>query len=152
MHPEDDGIIKDIKDLQETMERLLLDFSRLRTPLMLGKESVWRPHTDVYETEKAFVVRMEIAGMDPADMSVVLHDRVLTIRGIRRDPVPMGRKHFHMMEIRVGPFERNLEIPPEVHISALEAHYDNGYLIVSINKGVKSFRVRERVIPVERGT
>lgn len=152
MKPQDDDIIKDIRHLQETMERLLSDFSRLHTPLLLSKESVWRPLTDVYETDKEYVIRMEIAGMDPDDFNVTLHRRVLTIKGIRRDPTTQGGKHFHKMEISVGPFECNVEIPSSVQISSLEAHYENGYLLVKIDKGVRGFKGAERVIPVERGT
>jgi HSP20 family protein len=152
MCPRDDDIIEDIKHLQETMERLLSDFAGMRTPLLLGKESVWRPLTDVYETEKEFVVRMDVAGMNPGDFDVLLHGRVLTIKGVRRDPTPTGRKHFHKMEISLGPFERNIAIPPDVQISSLEAHYENGYLMIRIDKGLKRLRYRERIIPVERGS
>ena len=72
MRARDDDFIRDIRHLQETMERLLSDFSRLRMPLLLSKESVWHPLTDVYETDKEFVIRMEIPGMDPADFNVTL--------------------------------------------------------------------------------
>jgi HSP20 family protein len=151
MRPQDDDFIRDIRHLQETMERLLSDFSRLHTPLLLGKESVWRPFTDVYETEDEYVIRMEIAGMDPEDFSVTLHNRVFTIRGVRRDPPPGAQRHFHKMEISVGPFERNVEIPPNISISGTEAHYENGYLLIKISKGEGTLRHGERTIPVERG-
>jgi len=148
--PEDD-IISDIRHLQETMERLLLDFSRFHIPLLLGKETVWRPLTDVYETETHYVIRMEIAGMDPKDFNIVLRNRMLTIRGTRRDPTPPGRKHFHKMEISVGPFERNVEIPETIRVASIEAHYENGYLLVIIEKGGDGRKSGERTIPVERG-
>jgi HSP20 family protein len=151
MPPEDDDIMKDIGYLQETMERLLSDFSRFHTPLMLGKESVWRPLTDVYETGGELVIRMDVAGMDSRDFDLALHGRMLTIRGVRRDPMPSGRRHFHKMEISLGPFERNIEIPPSIQVSSLEAHYENGYLVVKIAKGTKRISHRERIISVERG-
>jgi len=151
MPPRDDEIMKDIRYLQETMERLLSDFSSLKTPLVLGKEPVWRPLTDVYETERELVIRMDVAGMDPHDFDLALRGRVLTIRGVRRDPTPTTKKHFHKMEISLGPFERNIEIPSRLQISSLEAHYDNGYLLVKIGKGAKRFAQRERIISVERG-
>jgi HSP20 family protein len=147
----DDEIMKDIRYLHETMERLLSDFSRLRTPLLLSEASVWRPLTDVYETDKELVVRMDVAGMDPTDFDLVLRGRVLTIRGVRRDPMPSARKHFHKMEISLGPFERNVFIPPDVHIGSMEAHYDNGFLVVRITKGARRASHKERAISVERG-
>jgi HSP20 family protein len=151
MCPRDDEIMKDIRYLQETMERLLADFSGLKTPLVLGGESVWRPLTDVYETDKELVIRMDVAGVDPRDFDLALRGRVLTIRGVRRDPAPGARKHFHKMEISLGQFERNIEIPSRVQMSSLDAHYDNGYLVVRIAKGARRLATRERIISVERG-
>lgn len=147
----EDSIMSEIRHLQETMEKLLSDFSRLGTPLLLAKESVWRPLTDVYETDKEYVIRMDIAGMEPKDFSITLSERILTIRGVRRDPTPPGRKHFHKMEISVGPFERNIELPPSVRISAIEANYENGYLLIRIQKGAGKQRSSVRIVPVERG-
>lgn len=147
----DDEIMKDIRYLHETMERLLSDFSHLRAPLLLSDPSVWRPLTDVYETDKELVVRMDVAGMDPTDFDLMLRGRVLTIRGVRRDPMPSGRKHFHKMEVSLGPFERNVFIPSDVQIGSMEAHYDNGFLVVKITKGVRRASHKERVISVERG-
>lgn len=148
----DDEFIRDIRHLQETMERLLSDFSRLRMPLLLGKESVWRPLTDVYETGNEFVIRMEVPGMDPGDFKVTLEDHMLIIRGIRRDPTSPGKKQFHEMEITLGPFERNIGIPRDFHIASMEARYENGFLIIRVAKGARELRSGERIIPVERGT
>ncbi len=147
----EDSIMSEIRHLQETMEKLLSDFSRIGTPLLLAKESVWRPLTDVYETDKEYVIRMDIAGMEPRDFSITLSDRILTIRGVRRDPTPPGRKHFHKMEISVGPFERNIELPPLMKIAAIEANYENGYLLVRVLKGSGKHKTSVRVVPVERG-
>jgi HSP20 family protein len=151
MAPRDEDIIDDIRHLQETMERLLSDFSRLRTPLLLGKDYVWRPLTDVYETDSELVIRMDVAGMDPRDFQVNLHGRMLTIRGVRHDPVRGGHKHFHKMEIDVGAFERNIEIPHHMGISSVGAQYENGFLVVKLAKGASRVRGRERVVPVDRG-
>jgi HSP20 family protein len=151
MRGHDDEFIRDIRHLQETMERLLSDFSRLRMPLLLSKESVWRPLTDVYETENEFVIRMEIPGMDPSDFKVTLEDHMLIISGVRRDTTPPGKKQFHEMEINLGAFERNIGVPRDFHISSMEASYENGFLIVRVAKGVKEIKAGERIIPVERG-
>jgi HSP20 family protein len=151
MAPRDEDIIDDIRHLQETMERLLSDFSRLRTPLLLGKDYVWRPLTDVYETDTDFVIRMDVAGMDPNDFEVSVHGRILTIRGIRHDPVRTGHKHFHKMEINVGAFERNIEIPHHIGVSTVGAQYENGFLVVKMAKGASRIKARERVVPVDRG-
>lgn len=151
MAPRDEDIFGDIRHLQETMERLLSDFSRLRTPLLFGKEYVWRPPTDVYETESELVIRMDVAGMDPDGFEVNLHGRILTIRGVRHDPMRTGHKHFHKMEINLGTFERNIEVPHHIGVSSVGAQYENGFLVVRLAKGASRVRGRHRIVPVDRG-
>jgi HSP20 family protein len=151
MHGHDDQFIRDIRHLQETMERLLSDFSSRRMPLLLSKETAWRPPTDVYETEKELVVRTEIPGLNVEDFKVILEDRVIIIKGARRDPTPSGKKQFHEMEINLGRFERNIGIPRHIHISSVDAAYENGFLVIRVTKGVAGRELRETVVPVERG-
>src|ERR1700680_808225 len=43
----------------------------------------WKPPTDVYETEDAVVVHMDIAGMHPGDFHVELAGGILKISGAR---------------------------------------------------------------------
>ena len=47
--------------------------------------NVWSPPTDEYETEEAYVVRMEIAGMHEDDFEVSLENDTLLISGSRLD-------------------------------------------------------------------
>ena len=49
-------------------------------------EAVWRPPTDVYETDDSVVVVVEIAGLGEGDYTVTLNGRTLLISGERRDP------------------------------------------------------------------
>ena len=70
---------------------------------------VWRPPTDVYETEDAIVVRVEIAGMREADFTVALVERSLLIRGVRQDLTE--RRAYYQMEIPFGEFSTEVELP-----------------------------------------
>ena len=93
----------------------------------------WKPPTDVYETEDAVVVHMDIAGMHPGDFHVELSESILTISGerlARRD----GKRHYHAMEIQIGPFERRLRIPAPVDPDSVHANYEAGFLEVRLRK------------------
>ena len=46
-------------------------------------QSIWSPPTDVYETEKEYIVRVEIAGMREADFEVIFENGFLFIGGVR---------------------------------------------------------------------
>ena len=93
---------------------------------------VWRPPTDVYETEEVIVIRVEIAGMREQDFSVALEDRTLTIRGIRSDI--SERRAYHQMEIPFGEFSTEVELPAPIVNEGVEAVYRDGFLLITLPK------------------
>ncbi len=96
------------------------------------RSSVWSPPTDGYETEDAFVVRVEIAGMREDDFEVVLDNNVLLITGARPD-LP-GRRAYHQMEIRFGKFATAIDIPEAANAEDAVAQYKDGFLVVTLPK------------------
>ena len=93
----------------------------------------WKPRTDVYETEDALVVHMDIAGMHAEDFHVEVAEGILTVGGerqIRRE----GKRHYHSMEVQVGPFERRFRLPVVVDPTSIRAAYDSGFLEVRLTK------------------
>lgn len=92
----------------------------------------WRPPTDVFETEEAFIVRVEIAGMREEDFSIELDGRLLLIRGMRPDQ--QERRAYHQMEIRFGEFGTEMELPAPVKSGEVRADYENGFLRVVLPK------------------
>lgn len=92
----------------------------------------WRPPTDVYETLEEYVVRVEIAGMQENDFSIVLDSRTLSIRGLRSDTPE--RRAYYQMEIRFGEFSCDVELPGPVSAKEIEAYYSNGFLQIRLPK------------------
>ncbi len=98
---------------------------------IISRPHVWRPPTDVYETEDALVVRVEVAGMREADFTISLVERSLTIRGIRQDT--SERRAYHQMEIPFGEFSTELELPYAVMADKVEATYWDGFLRITLH-------------------
>jgi len=92
----------------------------------------WRPPTDVFETDEAIVVRVEIAGMREGDFAIELNGRYLSIYGVRPDI--NEHRAFHQMEIRYGEFSLDLELPAPVEVDQVDAVYSNGFLRVTLPK------------------
>jgi HSP20 family protein len=95
----------------------------------------WRPATDVFETEEEFVVQVDLAGMDRRRIEVFVDEDFITFRGTRSQISPAGKKHYHKMEIMVGPFERHVRIPPNVDTTTAVARYREGFLFVHMRRG-----------------
>ena len=93
---------------------------------------VWRPPTDLFETEDEFVAQVEIAGMRHADFLVTLNGRQLSISGHRRDPAE--RRAYYQMEIHSGDFRTDLDLPAPIQAEGVEATYSDGFLRVVLPK------------------
>ncbi len=95
----------------------------------------WQPLLDVFETEKAVVVRVELAGVAREDLRVSVDGEVLHLRGVRRPPEHSeALERLHQMEIAFGPFERSVRIAIPFEREQVSAHLEDGYLSVTLPK------------------
>ncbi len=102
----------------------------------------WRPPTDVFETDDAVIVRVEIAGMRDADFVVTLHDQLLIISGQRADPTT--KVAYHQLEVRYGEFRTEVFLHWSVEQADITAVYQDGFLIITLPKArVRQVRVVE---------
>lgn len=97
----------------------------------------FRPAVNLYETLTAFVVCVDLAGMDQADIDVALEKHSLVIRGRRQSPMPPDGARavaVHLMEIDHGTFCRSIEVPPDVEQHQIMANYHLGMLWITLPK------------------
>ncbi|MBP6179663.1 MAG: Hsp20/alpha crystallin family protein [Anaerolineales bacterium] len=96
------------------------------------RSTIWSPPTDGYETEEAYVVRVEIAGMREEDFDVAVENHTLHISGNRPDQ--LERRAYHQMEIRFGKFATAVSLPGPVNVEQSHAEYQDGFLTVVLPK------------------
>ena len=104
-------------------ESLRPDANRLRNGL---RSHIWRPATDVFETEESIVVRVEIAGVREEDFSISLKGNQLTVRGNRPDV--LERRAYYQLEISFGEFLTEVDLPGPVLSDHVTAEYIDGFL------------------------
>ena len=138
-------------DLDDMFEMFFGGEGRPNRPIGMQGEIGWRPATDVYETEDEFIVQVDLAGMQRDEIEVLVDDGFLVLRGTRGNIAPSGKKHFHKMEIHVGPFERHVRIPDEVDPTSARAQYRAGFLFVRMERGSADDTGR-RSVSIENAT
>lgn len=111
-----------------------------------ASHTTWTPNTDVYETPDHLYVKMEIAGIEREDLEITLNDRLLIVRGYRKDPCRQHRCSFRQMEIDYGYFERRIVIPRSVDGSHARAQFSNGFLRIELPKSSQSEHATVTVI------
>ena len=122
-------------ELEEIFEILVTSYAQKGGVIPGESDMSWRPAMDAYETAEEFIVQIDLAGMDPAQIEVLADEKSLVVRGIRQESAVPGKKHFHNMEINVGPFARRVPLTVEVDPGSAAARYMNGFLYVTFRKG-----------------
>lgn len=96
--------------------------------------NAWQPLVDVLETPQAYVLRAEIAGINPDDVEVTLIGDTLSIRGEKLVDEKLEDQTWHLNERLSGRFERSFTLPTPVSAKDIEAEARNGILTIKVMK------------------
>lgn len=132
----------------EYLESMFNIFPKLNQPYLMQSNKRWIPAVDVFETDDEFVLIIDIAQIDPSDISLSIQDNNLILRGVRNENTKFNKRHYHKMEIDYGPFERSIHIPVTVNKNSIKTHYRDGFMEVRLQK-IDDRRGGERAIKIE---
>jgi HSP20 family protein len=139
MFKEAEGLFEELRKLHLQAER---HFFSLLAPHREGK---WQPLADIYETDEAWVIKLELAGVQKEDFVLFANQGILTIRGTRRDEFEGKWRTYHQAEINYNEFERGFPLPPGTDEEAIKALYRDGLLVVTISKRPRSSPERKKI-------
>lgn len=106
-------------------------------PENLGGARPFAPPSELTLDEQAMVVRTDLPGIDVAkDVTVLVEDGDLLIRGERKQKTETKEKGFHRSEVFSGYFERRFALPKGYDESKIAATYVDGVLEVKVPLGV----------------
>ncbi len=108
----------------------------------------WLPAADVAETKNEIVVNVEAPGMDPGEFDISLSERILTIKGEKKQEKAEKGENYHLAERRYGSFTRSILLPQEVVSDKIRASYENGILTITVPK-IREANRKEIKIKVE---
>jgi HSP20 family protein len=97
--------------------------------------SAWVPAADIYARGDDLVVKLELAGVDPADVNLSFTHGVLTVSGSRQGD-PAGEEiSFYVRERFYGEFRRAITLPEGTQRSQIGAVFENGLVEVTVRGG-----------------
>lgn len=95
-------------------------------------QNVWVPHVDVYRKASTWLIKCDLAGVRPEDMTISAQDSRLMISGVRRDPLAERGWRHYSMEIPYSRFACTVTLPHELDEARLESEYLDGMLLVRV--------------------
>jgi HSP20 family protein len=114
----------------ESLERYfrLVQGSRDKRP----SGRLWCPAADVYRTADGWIVKVDLAGIEPADVQIALDGQVLRISGLRRDATCGEGISHYQLEITYSRFEKMIQFPRSIEHATIERNYHHGLLILRL--------------------
>jgi HSP20 family protein len=130
------------RSLNATLDRMMtlnraLDEAFAQSMNGTGDVRSWVPPLDVVERADAYLIAVEVPGVDPSSIDVNFEQNILTVRGSK----PMGFEIAKDAELRVysaerpvGNFERSVRLPEFVDGEKIAAEFHHGVLFLTIPK------------------
>jgi HSP20 family protein len=99
-----------------------------------GGTHAWAPALDISERKDAYLVAVELPGVEVDDLQITFEDGLLTIQGERQFAQGSSEQEFHRVERRYGSFRRSITLPAQVQAERIEASLENGVLQILVPK------------------
>lgn len=101
-----------------------------------GPRPPWQPLVNLYRCPDRFVICMELAGIDRAEISLQAEPFRIHLNGWRRPPLPSAAQGQPLqvlaLEIDDGRCEREIPLPEEIVPAAVQAEQRNGLLWIDL--------------------
>jgi HSP20 family protein len=141
------GEKRNMDQLQREIQELFSDLWQV--PRFSGLRAGFRPHVDCYRTEDALTVLVELPGVDPADIDLVVGDETLFLTGQRVRPREEGQV-YQQMELDYGLFRRQVALGADVDVERATATYAQGILKIVLPLAERRQTGERMVIQVTR--
>ncbi len=140
---------KSFFDLPDIFSDRMLDFPRLVGRNWLGDvPTAWHPSVDVYDDEEKVYVKMDLPGVSKDDIDISFDGHILSITGHRKTEDEVKKDGYWSRERYTGEFHRHVHIPTDVGSDDLKATYEDGVLLVTLQKAEKA---KKKKIAIESG-
>ncbi len=114
------------------------------------------PSTEIYTKNGDLIVRFELAGVDPQkDVTVMVDNHELFIRGERRREAETKDKVYYRRETEYGAFERRIPLPESIDDQSIQAQYTDGFLEITVKGAAEAMETdgeKAHRIPIRTST
>jgi HSP20 family protein len=141
-----DPPLRGLERLSESLNRLFttpFDRTPIEQSLTVAE---WSPAVDIEETDKEYLVKVEIPEVKKEDVKVLVEEGTLTIRGERRQEKEEKKARYHRMERSYGTFFRSFTLPADADEKKVSAEFTDGMLKVHL---LKSENAKPRTVEIK---
>jgi len=108
-------------------------------------DTAWQPALDVCETADAYLIKVDVPGVNESDLRLDFADNVLKLAGERRRPYEANSTRMHRIEREYGAFERRVRLPEDIDPGDVQATLEHGVWSIRVGKRAETGVVHIRV-------
>lgn len=109
------------------------------------RQKAFAPSIDISETDKQYMIDVEVPGMKKEDIDLNVENNTLTISGERKFEKEEDDKHYHRVESHYGTFSRSFTLPDNVNTDSINATYSNGILNITVDKSEQQMKKQIKI-------
>lgn len=128
----------EIDTLQRSINRLFDDAGTARRQRREAADAVWAPAVNTYEDKDAFLLSLDLPGIDQKDVKINIDNNTLTISGTRKLEHEEKKENYQRIESLFGTFSRSFTLPATVDAEKIDANVDSGVLKIRLPKREES--------------
>lgn len=136
----------ELDELRSRMDRMFEEFMG-HEPWPARKAATWAPAVDVHRSDGTLIVRADVPGFKPEEVSVEVEDDVLTVSGKHEESEEEEKRDYVRRERRYGEFCRSIALPDGVDADKIEAVTHDGVLEVTVPLPEKAAAARKVITP-----
>ena len=130
----------ELEDMRRRMERMFEDLGD-------GKSRTWSLAIDLIERDDTYVLRADVPGIKPEEVTIEVDDDVLTVSAKHEESEEEKKDNFVRRERHYGSFSRSITLPKGVGADDIEATCKDGVLEVSFPKPKEEERKPVTITP-----
>jgi HSP20 family protein len=121
-------------DIRLVIQELFDELAATLPEAERGGAGECHPAIDVLETEQSIEVFVDVAGVSPAALRVIIRDGILLVVGEKASVRTSGPRTFHLVEREFGRFARAVQMSGALDVASARARVRDGELHISVPK------------------
>ncbi|WP_432735990.1 Hsp20/alpha crystallin family protein [Maridesulfovibrio sp. FT414] len=107
-----------------------------------------KPKVDIYGSDKEYVIKADLPGIDEKDLSVEVKDDILILSAEKKHEEKTEEKGYYRVERSYGSFRRILNVPKDADKEKISAKLNKGVLCITIPR-TPSVESRSKKVAIE---
>ncbi|MEY3050240.1 MAG: hypothetical protein RLY31_25 [Bacteroidota bacterium] len=129
-------------------DRLFQDFFQDSFPVSFPAERSANPAVNIAETEDQYRIEVAAPGLQKGDFEVKVEKDILSIIAKKETEKANENRRYTRREFGFHTFRRNFHLPEQVDTNAIQASYEQGILVVTLEKKPEAKPLPARTIAI----